>query len=125
MGIENFIKDALHEPNDYIAYHVGRELAELHPDKAIIEGNTGYFDLDAFVRAEKCSMVEESSVFITSDKLASRPKRPAGIPARLVAPRAGRGHLLDVVLITWRRTATAHDTIGSFAVTKKLQKLSS
>jgi hypothetical protein len=28
MGIENFIKDALHKPNDYVAYHVGRELAE-------------------------------------------------------------------------------------------------
>src|SRR5436190_19353322 len=35
MGIENFIKDALHNPYDYIAYHVGRELAELHPDQAI------------------------------------------------------------------------------------------
>jgi hypothetical protein len=57
LGIEDFIEDALHKPNDYIAYHVGRELAELHPGKAIIEGNTGYFDLEAFLRAEKCSIV--------------------------------------------------------------------
>ena len=63
MGIEDFIKDALYKPNDYIAYHVGRELAELHPGKAIIEGNTGYFDLEAYVRAEKCTIVSESSVF--------------------------------------------------------------
>ncbi len=63
MDIENFIKDALYKPNDYIAYHVGRQLAELHPDKTIIEGKTGYFDLEAFVRAEKCSIVQESSIF--------------------------------------------------------------
>jgi len=63
MGIENFIKDALDKPNDYIAYHIGRELAELHPGKAIIEGDTGYFDLEAFVRAERCSVVHETSLF--------------------------------------------------------------
>ena len=63
MGIEDFIKDAFHKPNDYVAYHVGRELAELHPGKAILEGETGYFDLEAFVRAEKCSVVHETSIF--------------------------------------------------------------
>ncbi len=63
MGIENFIADALHKPNDYLAYHVGRELAELHPGKTILEGETGYFDLEAFVRAEKCSLVHEGSIF--------------------------------------------------------------
>jgi len=29
MRIENFITDALDKPNDYIAYHIGRELAKL------------------------------------------------------------------------------------------------
>lgn len=57
MGIENFIKDALHQPNDYVAYHIGRELAQLHPKKEIIEGDTGSFDLEAFARAEKCAIV--------------------------------------------------------------------
>ena len=63
MGIENFIRDALHKPHDYIAYHVGRELAELHPGKTILEGLTGYFDLDGFVRDGKCAVVAEKSVF--------------------------------------------------------------
>jgi AAA+ superfamily predicted ATPase len=63
MSMENFIRDALHKPNDYIAYHVGRELAELHPEKTILEGRNWYFDLEAFVRAEKCSVIEEKSVF--------------------------------------------------------------
>jgi hypothetical protein len=63
MSIENFIRDALYKPNDYIAYHVGRGLAELHPGKAILEGRTWYFDLDAFIRAEKCFVIEQKSIF--------------------------------------------------------------
>src|ERR1044072_5924699 len=58
MGIEKFIHDALHHPNDYVAYHVARELAELHPGKTILEGINWEFDLEAFVRAGKCSVVE-------------------------------------------------------------------
>ncbi len=102
MGIENFIKDALYKPNDYIAYHVGRELAELHPDKVIIEGNTGYFDLDAFVRAEQCSIVAESSVF---NHIRTRWRGPKKDPRETLQNSwlnvLWHGQLLDVVLITW------------------------
>jgi DNA polymerase III delta prime subunit len=102
MGIEDFIKDALHEPNDYIAYHVGRELAELHPEKAIIEGKTGYFDLEEFVRAEKCSIVAESSVF---NHIKTDWERPGKTPMKQLENSwlnvLWRGQLLDVVLITW------------------------
>ena len=37
MSIEDFIKEAHYKPNDYMAYHVGRELAELHPEKAVVQ----------------------------------------------------------------------------------------
>ena len=67
MGIENFIRDALYQPNDYLAYHVGRELAQLYPGKTILAGKNWEFDLDAFVRAGKCSVVEEKSVFQHTD----------------------------------------------------------
>lgn len=102
MGIEDFIRDALHKPNDYVAYHVGRELAELHPQKTIVEGNTGYFDLEAFVRAGHCSIVEESSVF---NHIRTRWD---GLTKELEEYLQNswlnvlwRGQLLDVVLITW------------------------
>ena len=102
MGIKHFIKDALHEPNDYVAYHVGRELAELYPGKTILEGNTGYFDLEEFVRAEHCSIVEESSVFnhirtkwdgLTKDLDQELENSWLNV--------LWKGNLLDVVLITW------------------------
>ena len=102
MGIENFITDALYKPNDYIAYHVGRELAELHPGKAIIEGETGYFDLEAFVRADKCSVVHETSIF---NHIKSAWNGPGKDPTQNVENSwlnvLWRGELLDVVFVTW------------------------
>ncbi|HEX7332519.1 MAG TPA: hypothetical protein VF290_13530, partial [Pyrinomonadaceae bacterium] len=59
MTMENFIRDALYKPNDYISYHVGRELSELHPGKTVLEGQTWEFDLEAFVRAGRCSVIED------------------------------------------------------------------
>jgi len=100
--MENFIREALYKPNDYIAYHVARELAELHPEKAIIEGQTSYFDVDAFVRDEKCAVVEQKSVFrhVTTEW--------TGAGNRLKQETRNswlnvlwKGHLLDVILITW------------------------
>lgn len=104
MGRENFIRDALNQPNDYVAYHVGRALAELHPDKAILEGETGYFDLEGFVRAEECSVVHETSLFnhIKTDWYGP------DIPPKQSIQNSWlnvlwRGQLLDVVFITYAR----------------------
>jgi hypothetical protein len=59
MTIENFIRDALYKPSDYIAYHVARELAELHPGKTIVEGKTGYFGSAAGCAARLASPFSE------------------------------------------------------------------
>jgi ATPase family associated with various cellular activities (AAA) len=108
MGIENFIKDALHKPHDYVAYHVGRELAEPHPGKAILEGETGYFDLEAFVRAEQCSVVHETSVF---NHIKTDWDGPGKEPKQSVVNSwlnvLWCGHLLDVVLVTYKHTVKA------------------
>ncbi|HEX5702666.1 MAG TPA: ATP-binding protein [Pyrinomonadaceae bacterium] len=102
MGLENFIEEALHQPNDYVAYHIGRELAKLHPEKAIIEGDTGSFDLEAFARAEKCAIVHETSLFnhIKTEWVA--PEKPA----RHWIENSWlnvlwKGNLLDVVFVTF------------------------
>jgi hypothetical protein len=102
MTIENFIRDALLKPNEYIAYHVGRELAEMHPRKTVVEGKTGYFDLEAFVRAEKCSIIEQKSVFhhIRSEWMGAGKKQRQKIQNSWLNV-LWRGQLLDVVLLTW------------------------
>jgi AAA+ superfamily predicted ATPase len=102
MGIEDFIKDALYKPSDYIAYHVGREIAKLHPGKAIIEGDTGSFDLEAFARAKKCSVVHETSLFnhIKTDWLGPG-KRPQRTIENSWTNVLWNGYLLDVVFVTF------------------------
>ena len=102
MGIENFITDALHKPNDYIAYHVGRELAELHPGKAIIEGETGYFGLEEFVRADLCAIIHESSIFnhIKTDWYGPKERLREAIKNSWLNV-LWRGQLFDVVILTF------------------------
>ena len=106
MGIENFITDALYKPTDYIAYHVGRELAELHPGKGILEGATGYFDLEEFVRAEKCSIVHETSIFnhIKSDWYGPEERLRETIRNSWLNV-LWRGQLVDVVLVTFAQNS--------------------
>lgn len=102
MGLENFIKEALDQPRDYVAYHIGRELAELHPGKVIIEGDTGSFDLEAFARAGKCSIVHETLLF---NHLKTEWMGP-GKPLRHTIGNSWtnilwKGNLLDVVFVTF------------------------
>ena len=102
MSIENFIRDALYKPNDFIAYHVGRELMELHPGKTILEGRHRYFDLDDFVRAEKCSVIEEKSVFHhVKTEWEGVGKKLKDHVQNSWLNVLWKGQLLDVILITW------------------------
>ena len=102
MSIENFIRDALYKPNDYIAYHVGRELAELHPGKTILEGRDRHFDLEAFVRAEKCSVMEQKSVFhhVKTEWTGIGKKQKQRIQNSWLNV-LWKGQLLEVILMTW------------------------
>jgi len=101
MTIKNFIRDAFYQPNDAIAYNVARDLAELHPGKTIVEGKTGYFDIEAFIRAEKCSIIEQKSVFhhVRTDWIRAGKLRQYFENSWLNV--LWNGQLLDVVLISW------------------------
>lgn len=102
MGIENFIKDALYKPNDYTAYHVGRKLAELHPEKSVVAGQTWYFDIETFIRDGHCSVMEEKSVFhhVKTDWEGTGRKLRNSIENSWLNV-LWKGHLMNVVLITW------------------------
>jgi hypothetical protein len=102
MGIENFISTALSYPSDCISYHVSRELAELYPDKAIIEGETCAFDLEAYVRAERCEMVGELAVFNQVITSWSGPGKKLWREAENAWFNVfWQGHFIDVIFITW------------------------
>lgn len=102
MGIEDFIKDALHNPTDYISYHVGRELAKLHPDKAILEGHDGSFDLEEYVCAERCALVHETSIFNQRRTEWQEPgKKLREVFENSWLNVLWRGQLLDVLYLTY------------------------
>jgi AAA+ superfamily predicted ATPase len=109
MGTENFIRDALRQPNDLIAYHVGRELAEIYPNKTIVEGRNWYFDLDAFVRAEKCAVIADKSVFhqVKTDWQGAGKKQKQHIENSWLNVLWG-GRLFDVLLISWSESCHRH-----------------
>jgi AAA+ superfamily predicted ATPase len=77
-------------------------LAELHPGKAIIEGDTGSFDLEAFARAEKCSIVHETSLF---NHIKTEWMGPGKLPRQSIENSwtniLWNGRLLDVVFVTF------------------------
>jgi len=102
MTTKNFIRDALYKPNEYIAYHVGRELAEMHPGKTIVEGKTWYFDLEAFVGAEKCSIIEQKSIFhhLRAEWMGAGKEQKQHIQNSWLNV-LWKGQLLEVVLLTW------------------------
>src|ERR1051325_230207 len=106
MGIQNFIREALMQPADLIPYHVGQELAELYPDKRILEGRNWYFDLDAFICAEKCSVIAATSVFAHVktywEGVGKKQKQHIENGWLNVL---WNGHLFDVILITWTENA--------------------
>jgi AAA+ superfamily predicted ATPase len=102
MGREEFIRDALFQPNDYIGYYVMRELAELHPDKTILEGRNWEFDLEAFVRDGQCSVIAEKSVMQhTTTHWQGIGKQSRQRIENSWLNVLWQGQLLEVVLLTW------------------------
>ena len=102
MTLENFIRRALHQPQDFVGYHVSRELAELHPEKSILAGSDWQFDLDSFARVGKCAVVQQRSVFQQATVSWQDPgKKPKSHLENAWLNVLWQGELLDVVLLTW------------------------
>ncbi len=80
----------------------GGNLAELYPGKTILEGQTWYFDLDAFVQDERCSAMKEKTVFhhMKTEWMGAGKKQKQYIQNSWLNI-LWKGHLLEVVLITW------------------------
>jgi hypothetical protein len=102
MALNNFISEALCNPTDYISYSVSERLGEMFAGKAVVEGESDYFDLEGYARAGQCSVVRERGVhgqFSTQWQGARhRLKREAENAWFNVL---WRGQLFEVVFITW------------------------
>jgi AAA+ superfamily predicted ATPase len=102
MDSKDFIIDALNLPNDSIAYHVGRRLAELHPDKSVVTGQSWSFNLDEFVRDNRCSLVHKLTVHRQTRTLWRGSGESLGEETENGWLNVlWEGHLFDVVLLTY------------------------
>jgi ATPase family associated with various cellular activities (AAA) len=69
MDKEQIIREALALPPTAIEYHVSQYLAEKFPDKVLVEGNDGLFNIEAYADAGHCTL--EMQTFI-HDQIATR-----------------------------------------------------
>lgn len=100
MGMEDFFYDALASAYDLTSYHVSRRLAELFPGKAVIEGETDAFDLEAYARAHLCEVVSEARPHAQTLAEWDGPRRPLKRdPLNAWLNLLWRGRLLDVVFM--------------------------
>ncbi len=62
MNKEQIIRDALALPTSAIEYHVSQYLADKFPEKALVEGNDGLFNVETYAKAGHCSLEMQASV---------------------------------------------------------------
>ena len=92
MNLENFINSLLNRPTDTIAYAVSRKLAELYPDRAVVEGEeeVGSENLERYIAANVERL--RADAVVSSDSSMFAP----GIPSILSSLRGLAYFQIDV-----------------------------
>jgi hypothetical protein len=62
MNKDQIIREALALPTTAIEYHVSQYLAEKFPEKALVEGNDGLFNVETYAQAGHCSLEMQTFV---------------------------------------------------------------
>ncbi|SRR5581483_3867893 len=63
MDYSGFIREVLSRPPTVIEYSVSQDLAKAFPDKALIQGEAGYFDVESFAEAGHCRLIRKIAPF--------------------------------------------------------------
>src|SRR6266705_129237 len=62
MNKEQFIREAFFLPPTVIEYHVSQSLKQLFPQKACIEVEGGYFDVESYANAQQCLLTQKTFI---------------------------------------------------------------
>src|SRR5262249_33568895 len=85
-----------------ISYYVGRRLAELFPEKAVLESGDVDFRMEPFVRDGQCSVVAHETVHCQISTTWDRPgKELLGETDNAVLSVLWNDNFLDVIVMTW------------------------
>ena len=63
MGKEQFIREALCLPTGAIAYYVSQILADMHKQRALVEGGDTLFDIEEYASAGYCTIAQKAIVY--------------------------------------------------------------
>ncbi len=63
MNKEQLISEILLLPIPAIEYHLSEHLIQLFPDKALIEGDIGQFNLDGYAAANLCTLTRKTFLY--------------------------------------------------------------
>lgn len=62
MSNEQFIREAFFLPPAVIEYHVSQSLKQLFPQKACIEVEGGYFEVESYANAQQCLLTQKTFI---------------------------------------------------------------
>jgi ATPase family associated with various cellular activities (AAA) len=105
-NLKEFISEALLQPPDYVTYFAGSKLAEMYPGAAIIENESGAFNLFEYAEAGLCSIWRHEDVRCQTET------NWRGVEENLqraiengwfnvLWTDKGKDHFIDIVYITW------------------------
>src|SRR5579875_2203021 len=98
----HFISAALHLPGNVIGYDVSERLCALHLDRALVECDSGIFDLEDYAAAGHCTMTPTSAPH--AQLVMSWYGTEEGLKERVQnawLDVSWRGHRLDVVVMSF------------------------
>jgi hypothetical protein len=121
MKEENLISEALHQPASAISYHVSQTLATLFPDKAVIEGNSGSFQVESYVGVGHCQARLKPVIHSQLSTFWRGQGRGCGRSARNAWLEIfWQGHSLDVLLMEWSEGQCRNDCHWIIADTQEV-----
>jgi hypothetical protein len=99
---QDLIQEALAQPDNAIAYRVSRQLAALHPEKAILEGDACSFGLEEYAAAGQCTAERKPAIHSRMTTGWQGPGMGLVAYAENTWFEIGwQGHAFDVLLMTW------------------------
>jgi hypothetical protein len=105
-NLKEFISEALCQPSDYVPYFASVKLAEMYPGAAIIETESGAFNLPEYAKAGLCSIWRHEEVHCQSN-IHWRGVED-GLEREIengwfsvLWTNGGKDYFIDVVYLTW------------------------
>jgi AAA+ superfamily predicted ATPase len=90
MNKEQLISEMLLLPTTAIEYHVSQHLVQLFPDKALIEGEMGNFNLEGYAEAKHCILTRKTFLYNQMTTYWRGPEPEVMHPHHLMMPMSMR-----------------------------------